>query len=112
MEAVLEDYRSAPIPDREKALFGFIEKITRQSNATRQEDIDALKEAGWSEEAIYDAIMVCALFQYYNTWIDATGVHDMPAAAYDASGVRLAQAGYVAADRVPADADVADQAAD
>ncbi len=98
---MLEDFRSAPIPERDKALFAFIEKITRQSNATRQEDVDALKAAGWSEEAIYDAIMVCSLFQYYNTWIDATGVHDMPAAAYQASGVRLAEDGYVAAERVP-----------
>ena len=101
MEAVLEDFRTAPIPDRERALFAFIEKITRQSNATRQNDIDALKEAGWTEAAIYDAITVCALFQFYNTWIDATGVYDMPAAAYAMSGVRLATDGYVAANRVP-----------
>ncbi len=103
VEAVLEDFRTAPIPDREKALFAFIEKVNRESNATTQDDIDALKRAGWTEEAIYDAIMVCALFRFYNTWIDATGVHDMPAAAYAASGVRLAENGYVAANRVPTD---------
>ncbi len=102
VEAVLEDYRTAPISDREKALFAFIEKVNRQSNATTQKDIDAVKAAGWSEEAIYDAITVCALFNFYNTWIDATGVHDMPAAAYAASGIRLAENGYVAANRVPA----------
>ncbi|HEX9107440.1 MAG TPA: hypothetical protein VF832_09430 [Longimicrobiales bacterium] len=102
MHAVLEDFRSAPITDREKALFAFIEKVNRQSNATTQEDIDAVKEAGWTEEAIYDAIAVCALFKFYNTWIDASGVHDMPAAAYDASGARLASAGYVAENRRPA----------
>jgi len=94
---VLEDYRTAPISDREKALFAFIEKVTRQSNTIAQEDIDRLKAADWSEEAIYDAITVCALFQFYNTWIDATGVHDMPAAAYQASGERLASHGYAAA---------------
>ena len=38
---------------------------------------------------------VCALFNFYNTWIDATGVSDRPAAAYDASGSRLATVGYV-----------------
>ncbi len=98
---MLEDFRTAPIPDREKALFAFIEKVNCQSNATTQEDIDALEDAGWSQEAIYDAVLVCALFRFYNTWIDATGVHDMPAAAYEASGVRLANSGYVAANRVP-----------
>ncbi len=98
---MLDDFRTAPIPDREKALFAFIEKVNRQSNATTRADLDALADAGWSNEAIYDALMVCALFRFYNTWIDATGVHDMPAAAYEVSGVRLASCGYVAASPPP-----------
>ncbi len=69
--------------------------MNRESNQTTRADIDRMKQAGWSEEAIYDAVTVCALFNFYNTWIDATGVHDMPAAAYEASGVRLATKGYV-----------------
>jgi hypothetical protein len=36
-----------------------------------------------------------ALFNFYNRWTDAMGVQDMPAAAYAASGKRLAQLGYV-----------------
>ena len=51
--------------------------------------------AGWTEEAVYDAITVCALFNFYNTWIDATGVSDMPAELYDMSGERLATRGYL-----------------
>jgi alkylhydroperoxidase family enzyme len=98
VDAVLTDHRTAPIPEKEKALFTFIEKVNRQSNATRKEDIDALKRAGWTEEAIYDAITVCALFNFYNVWIDATGVSDMPAVAYKASGVRLATQGYAMAE--------------
>ncbi|MGH7541546.1 MAG: carboxymuconolactone decarboxylase family protein [Gemmatimonadota bacterium] len=92
---MLDDYRTAPISAREKALFAFLEKVNRASNTVGREDLDALREAGWSEEAIYDAITVCALFNFYNVWVDATGVHDMPAAAYAASGHRLATAGYV-----------------
>jgi alkylhydroperoxidase family enzyme len=91
---VLEDYRTAPIDDREKALFAFIDKMNAQSNRIRRDDIEELKRAGWSEDAIYDAITVCALFRFYNAWIDATGVHDMPAAAYALSGRRLAEQGY------------------
>jgi alkylhydroperoxidase family enzyme len=98
VDAVLKDHRTAPISDKEKALFGFIEKVNRQSNQTRQEDIAAVKRAGWSEEAIYDAITVCALFNFYNVWIDATGVSDMPAAAYKGSGERLATRGYAPAE--------------
>ena len=95
MDAVLEDYRTAPIDDREKALFAFIEQMNRQSTSVRREDVDRLKAAGWSEDAIYDAITVCALFKFYNAWIDATGVHDLPAAAYETSGKRMAAQGYM-----------------
>jgi alkylhydroperoxidase family enzyme len=94
VQAVLDDYRTSPLDARDKALFALIEKTNEQSNRIRQEDIDAVKAAGWSDEAIYDAITVCALFRFYNTWIDATGVHDMPAAAYEMSGKRLATQGY------------------
>ena len=95
VDAVLADYRTAPIDARETALFAFIEKMNAQSNAVRREDIDRLTAAGWSEEAIYDAITVCALFKFYNAWIDATGVHDLPAGAYEMSGRRMAAEGYI-----------------
>jgi alkylhydroperoxidase family enzyme len=91
---VLKDHRTAPIESALKALFTFIEKMNAQSNAIRREDLDAVKSAGWSDEAIYDAITVCALFKFYNAWIDATGVHDLPATGYEASGRRLATQGY------------------
>ncbi len=97
MDAVLEDYATAPISEREKALFSFLEKMNRESNRLSQSDIDRLTAIGWSQEALYDAITVCALFNFYNKWIDATGVSDMPAAAYAASGERLASRGYEAA---------------
>ncbi|MGZ9197269.1 MAG: carboxymuconolactone decarboxylase family protein [Candidatus Deferrimicrobiaceae bacterium] len=96
--AVLQNYRTAPISDREKALFAFIEKVNRESSRLHMEDVEEVKAAGWSEEAIYDAITVCALFNFYNKWIDATGVSDMSDAAYAVSGERLATFGYVPRD--------------
>jgi alkylhydroperoxidase family enzyme len=96
--AVLQDYRTAPISDREKELFAFIEKVNRDSSRLRKEDVEEVKAAGWSDEALYDAITVCALFNFYNKWIDATGVSDMTAAAYEVSGERLASGGYVPRD--------------
>ena len=92
---MLEDYRTAPISGAERALFAFIEKVNGpESSRLRREDVDEVKAAGWSDEAVYDAITVCALFNFYNKWIDGTGVCDMPAAAYAASGERLATVGY------------------
>ncbi|HKG92584.1 MAG TPA: hypothetical protein VKA84_11855, partial [Gemmatimonadaceae bacterium] len=101
MDAVLEDFRTAPIDEREKALFAFVEKMNRESNRLRPEDLQQAMAAGWSEEALYDAITVCALFNFYNKWIDATGVSDMPAFAYDLSGKRLATMGYGSSETPP-----------
>lgn len=98
---MLADFRTAPIDDREKALFAFLERMNRESNRLTPADLDAVRAAGWSDEALYDAITVCALFNFYNKWIDATGVADMPAAAYDASGERLATFGYAPPERPP-----------
>ncbi len=95
MEAVIADFTTAPIGDAEKALFAFIVKVNRESMTIGPADIDALHHAGWTDEAIYDAITVCALFNFYNRWIDATGVHPMPEEAHRAGGKRLAQHGYV-----------------
>jgi hypothetical protein len=91
---VLADVDSAPISAKDRALYSFIRKTVHDSLSIRQDDVDRVRAAGWSDSAIYDAITVCALFQFYNNWIDATGVSDMPAVAYDASGKRLASFGY------------------
>jgi alkylhydroperoxidase family enzyme len=92
--AVLEDYQTAPISEPEKVLFKFIAAVNRQSNRIRREHLDEVRRAGWTDEAIYDAITVCALFNFYNRWCDACGVQDMPAPGYQASGHRLATEGY------------------
>jgi hypothetical protein len=98
VERVLEDYTTAPISERERALFALLAKVIADSTSIGPADLDAARAAGWSDEALYDAITVCALFQFYNTWIDATGVGDMPAFAYEMSGKRLAAHGYAAAE--------------
>lgn len=92
---MLDDFQTAPIEARDKALFGLLDKVTVDATTVARVDVDAVVRAGWTEEAIYDAITVCALFQFYNTWIDATGVQDMPAAAYAMSGKRMASHGYL-----------------
>ena len=54
-----------------------------------------MRVAGWDDEAIYYAVTVCALFNFYNRWIDATGVHAMSEEAHRAGGKRSAVHGYV-----------------
>lgn len=98
---MLADVDTAPISEKDRALYSFIRKTVHDSLSIQQGDVDRVRAAGWSESAIYDAITVCALFQFYNTWIDATGVQDLPALGYEMSGHRLATEGYAAPDRPP-----------
>ena len=98
MQSVLADVDTAPVSEKDRALYSFIRKTVADSLSIKQPDVDRMKAAGWSDEAIYDAITVCALFQFYNNWIDATGVADMPAMAYEMSGHRLATEGYAKSD--------------
>ena len=94
VESVLSDVETAPLSEKDRSLYSFIKKMVADSTSIGQEDVDRVRKAGWSDEALYDAITVCSLFQFYNNWIDATGVADMPAMAYAMSGHRLATQGY------------------
>jgi len=95
---VLANVDTAPVSEKDRALYSFIRKTVHDSLSIKQPDVDRVRAAGWSDSAIYDAITVCALFQFYNTWIDASGVQDMPASGYEMSGRRLATDGYAKAE--------------
>ena len=71
-----------------------IDKVNRDSVSIAHADLDAARAAGWSDEALYFAITVCALFNFYNRWIDATGVHALSDEAHRQGARRSAQHGY------------------
>jgi hypothetical protein len=83
------------VPEKDRALYRFVRKMVKDSLAIGPDDVAAAHAAGWTDEALYDAISVVALFQFYNAWIDATGVRDMPALGYEMTGKRLSTQGYV-----------------
>ncbi len=94
IRAVVSDFRSAPIEEAEKRLLAYLEKLTLAPATAAADDVDRLREAGWSDEAIYDAVSVCAIFNFYNRWIEGSGVQDMTEEGYARSADRLATIGY------------------
>ena len=92
---MLDDVEASSFDERHKVLFRFIDKVNHDSPRITGADLDTARAAGWSDEALYFAITVCALFNFYNRWIDATGVHEMSDAAHRAGGKRMAVQGYV-----------------
>jgi hypothetical protein len=82
------------LSEAEKALMRFVRKVNHESYTSSASDIDALHEVGYTDEQIYYAITVCALFNFYNRWIDASGVHPMSDYAHAIGARRSAVYGY------------------
>jgi len=91
---VLRDLESSGLDAKHKALFRFVDKVNHNSPRITAEDMNPLYEAGWNDTAIYFAITVCALFNFYNRWIDASGVHAMSEEGHRQGGKRMALHGY------------------
>lgn len=95
MWSVLRDLESSQLDEKEKALFRFVDKVNRDSQRITAGDMQPLYAVGWTDEEIYYAITVCALFNFYNRWVDASGVHALSDEAHREGGKRSALHGYV-----------------
>ena len=69
--------------------------MNHESPKIAEADLNTARAAGWTDEALYFAITVCALFNFYNRWIDASGVHAMSDEAHRQGAKRSAVHGYV-----------------
>jgi len=70
---VQRDWRTAPVSPRIAATLGFIEKLTLRPDEVTRADADEVRAAGVSEEALVDAIHVCALFSMIVRLADSLG---------------------------------------
>ena len=94
VQQVLADIDSSPLSDAEKQLMHFLDKVNHDSPRITAADIEPLHAAGWTDEQIWYAITVCALFNFYNRWIDATGVCALSDEAHREGGKRSAAGSY------------------
>jgi alkylhydroperoxidase family enzyme len=91
----MENLETSRLDDRHKALFRFIDKVNRDSPRITPDDVAPLRELGWTDEELYFAITVCSLFNFYNRWVDASGVHALSDQAHREGARRSAVHGYV-----------------
>ena len=94
VDEVLLDPETSRLDEAHKELFRYLSKLTQNSSSVDAADVERLKALGWSEEAIYDALTVAAVFKFYNTWNNGAGVQQMGSADFLHSGTRLVQMGY------------------
>ena len=61
-----------------RALCDFAVAVTKSPAGVGQDDVDALRAAGWSDDGVHDAIQVIAFFNYINRVADAVGIEPEP----------------------------------
>lgn len=75
-------------------MLGFLEKLSRDHDAVDADDIAALREAGVSDEAIEDAVVVCAAFHMITRVADALEF-EIPEGGFSGSAKMLLRRGYL-----------------
>ena len=92
---MLRDPATSLLDAKHQALFRFVDAVNTKAHAIGREDLALLNAIGWTDEELYFAITVCALFNFYNRWIHASGVHALSDEMHRQGAKRSATAGYV-----------------
>ena len=75
MQAVFEGkIDDAGLSPAERALMEYVELITGAAYRSTAEDVQKLRDAGWREEQISEAVYITALFAFFNRVADAFGI--------------------------------------
>lgn len=93
IESALDDIATAPVDENFKPLLRYVKKLTETPARVSPSDAEAVRAAGWSDDALHEAILVCALHNFFNRWVDGTGV-DADETFFAAVGQRLTEVGY------------------
>ncbi len=76
--ALVDDIDSADVDEKLKPILHYVRKLTLTPSKMVQADADAVFAAGWSEDALHDAVLVCALFNFMNRLLDGSGIVPKP----------------------------------
>ncbi len=91
---VIRDLDASDLESKDKALLRFVRKVTLAPASITAADTQQLNVAGWDDASIFYAISACALFNFYNRWISASGVNPVSDEAFKNLASRMAAAGY------------------
>jgi alkylhydroperoxidase family enzyme len=75
VEAILEGkLDEAGLTAAERTLLDYVELVTKAAYRTTAADVQRLRDVGWSEDQIAEAVYVTAMFAFFNRVADAFGV--------------------------------------
>ena len=70
------DLEAAPVTPQERPLLELVTTVTRHAYRTTDEDVRRLRDAGWTDPQIAEAVYITALFAFFNRVADAFGLED------------------------------------
>lgn len=75
MQALVEGkLDEADLSPAERALLDYVTKVTEAAARTTPEDVQVLREHGWTEPQIAEAVYITAMFAFFNRVADAFGI--------------------------------------
>ena len=74
----MADYTKAELEPALRELLDYCVAITRDPRSGSRAGVDRLRDVGWSDEAIHDALQVTGFFNYYDRLADGLGVEPEP----------------------------------
>ncbi len=94
MKPVLENYRTASIDEKLRAMLGLLETFTLRPDELTAADVRRVLDVGVTREAIRDAFYVAFLFNTYDRLADALGWQLPGEGYYTKAGQFLLKKGY------------------
>ena len=77
-DAIAADHRTAPIEPRVRAMLDYATKLTLHPTEMTEADVDALRDAGWSDEDVMDIAEVTGMFNLTNRMASGLGWEPNP----------------------------------
>ena len=68
----------AAVSEKERLLLDYVKVLTLEPAEVRDTHVEALRKAGWTDEQVFEASFITALFAFFNRMADAYGL-DYPA---------------------------------
>lgn len=103
VDKLVGDDTLAAAPPKLRPVLDYARKLTLEAAGTTQSDADAVREAGWGDDALYHLVATTALFNYMNRLVEGLGIELDPSYVKPASE-RLAGKGYLPLLRLMEDA--------
>ena len=75
MQAIAEGkLDEAELTPAERVLLEYVTKVTEAAYRTTEEDVQILRDHGWNEPQIAEAVYITAMFAFFNRVADAFGI--------------------------------------